>query len=258
MGNCMKSSTDIKAAGGNSATTPAPGASNSSEPIEFGYWGVKGFGEVTRWVIHYLGLKVKEWNPASKEDWGKSQIGRGEFPNLPYIKDGGFYISETYAVHSYLAIKVGKPDLLGKNLADKALVRTIEGVTSDVKAGFFKTFPSPDKKEVLRKSLASDGELGKKLDQISKFLGSKDYFLGYITVADIEFAYIATFLEVYAVSLELESPLKDNIKKHVHNIRQLPGIKERIASSKDVPFMAPGSLPFNFLTSGQLDEKLKQ
>ena len=254
MGNCMKSSAASNTGG--SKTVPGSMPSKSTEPIEFGYWDIKRFGEVTRWVIHYLGIKVKEWNPSSNEDWGKSKTGRGEFPNLPYIKDGDFYLSEKYAIHAYLANKVGRGEMLGKDLGDKAAIRTIEGVTEDFRVASLKPMRSPDKKEGLKKALASDGEAGAKLEQISKFLGTKDYLLGYITLADIEFAYVATFVEALAVSLELESPLKRNVKKLVNNIRELPGIKERISSSNDIPFMPPGLFPITLLTSGQVQEKL--
>ena len=41
-----------------------------------------------------------------------------DFPNLPYLIDGGFKTSESNAIQKYIIMKSGKTELLGKDLKD--------------------------------------------------------------------------------------------------------------------------------------------
>ena len=243
-------------AGAAGVTAPAAG---SGDCIEFGYWGIKGFGETCRWVLLYLGLKYTEWNPASPEEWGKKKPTTGAFPNLPYIKDGAFHLSETSAIPAYLISKAGKTELLGKDLKDKALLRTIEGVLDDIKAGFMKVIMGKeDRKEALGKALAETGDTAKKIANLSIFLGSKQHFLGYLTLVDIEFAYLATLLGAMAISLQLACPFgkHENLKQLIGKVIALPGIRERVANSKQTPFMPPQMFPFPLLTAAEIEQQM--
>ena len=243
-------------AGAAGVTAPA---AVSGDSIEFGYWGIKGFGETCRWVLLYLGTPYKEWNPASPEEWGKKKPTTGEFPNLPYIKDGSFYLSETSAIPPYLISKAGKTDLLGKNLKDKALLRTLEGVLDDVKAGFMKVIMGKeDRKAALGKALGDGADTANKIAQLSAFLGSKEHFLGYLSLVDIEFAYLATLLGAMAISLELACPFGKhaNLKQLIGRVVALPGIRERVANSKQVPFMPPQMFPFPLLTAADIEKQM--
>jgi glutathione S-transferase len=63
--------------------------------ITFGYWGIRGRGQVTRLVLAYLGLPWQEKSYNSHEDWfanDRQSLGFN-FPNLPYIIDGEVKIS---------------------------------------------------------------------------------------------------------------------------------------------------------------------
>ncbi len=44
------------------------------------------------------------------------------FPNLPYLIDGDFKLTESRAINLYVIMKSGKTDLLGKTIEDKARV----------------------------------------------------------------------------------------------------------------------------------------
>jgi glutathione S-transferase len=245
----------VTVAGATGVSAPA----GSGDCIEFGYWGIKGFGETCRWVLLYLGIPYKEWNPASPEEWGKKKPSTGAFPNLPYIKDGSFYLSETSAIPQYLINKACKPELLGKNLKDKAALRTIEGVLDDIKAGFMKVIMGKeDRKEALGKTLADGGDTAKKIAQISNFLGTKEFLLGYTTLVDIEFAYLATLLGAMAISLQLACPFGKhaNLKQLIGKVLALPGIRERVANTKQVPFMPPQMFPFPLLTAADIEKQM--
>jgi glutathione S-transferase len=55
------------------------------------------------------------------------------FPNLPYLIDGDFKITESRAICHYIIKKSGKTDLLGKNIQDEAKVESVIGVVTDLR-----------------------------------------------------------------------------------------------------------------------------
>ena len=50
-----------------------------------------------------------------------------DFPNLPYVIDGDYKITESIAIHRYLADKYC-PSLLGNNTEHRAEVTMLEGI----------------------------------------------------------------------------------------------------------------------------------
>jgi len=228
--------------------------------MEFGYWGIKGAGETIRWLIAYLGLDVKEYNPASREEWfdtKKAQVG-GEFPNLPYLVDGDFKLTESGAIPSYLIKKSGKTELLGKTIQDEARVRQIEGVIGDIRQNIFKVLFAADEAAVkagVTKAFEAGGATASKFEQLSKFLGDKEFLLGYLTYADLLAAYYSEWLWALTTSLGVHSPAKDkffNLATHAANIHKLPGIKERAEASQAIPYMPPAMLKFHLMTFGEV------
>jgi glutathione S-transferase len=95
-----------------------------ADTIKLGYWGIRGQGHVARLLLAYSGLKWENVAYTDHNQWfGVDKINLGfDFPNLPYLIDGDFKISESSAIHRYIANKSGKTDLLGKNIHDIAKV----------------------------------------------------------------------------------------------------------------------------------------
>lgn len=53
-------------------------------------------------------------------------------PNLPYLIDGDFKMSESVPIAYYIINSSDRQDLLGKDLKDQSLVDNIVGVTKDI------------------------------------------------------------------------------------------------------------------------------
>jgi len=84
-----------------------------------GYWSLRGGprGNVNRYILHYAEVDYTEKrydivnNP---QEWGaqdKMTLGL-DFPNLPYIIDGDFSMTESKAITYYICDKWA-PQLLG-------------------------------------------------------------------------------------------------------------------------------------------------
>lgn len=82
-----------------------------------GYWGIRGRGQVLRLLLAYSGLEWEDKIYSGPEKWfgnGDKQALGMEFPNLPYLINGDFKLSESTAIAKYI-IKKSKKDLAGKN-----------------------------------------------------------------------------------------------------------------------------------------------
>ena len=88
---------------------------------ELGYWHIRGLAASIRYMLHYCEVDfldtTYELGPApefSRDCWFSIKPNMGlDFPNLPYFKDGDFSLTESAAIHKYIAHKWA-PHLLGK------------------------------------------------------------------------------------------------------------------------------------------------
>ena len=71
-----------------------------------------------------------------------------DLPALPYFVDGSTKISQTTAIHQYIAEKWNK-ELLGKGHKDHGKIWMIQGIIENIKDAIEKN--SEDKSEVLKK-----------------------------------------------------------------------------------------------------------
>lgn len=217
--------------------------------LELGYWGIKGRAEPVRWAYLALGLQVKEVHPASGEEWGaiRSTLPTA-FPNLPYIRDGDFAITETNALPIYLASKAGKPEFVGKDHKDQAIIRQIEGVLGDIFSNIFKSIGAENPAEAFKGIVTGEGTVITKLGYLSKFLGEKHFFLGYLTWADLLFTYIGEFLDALAASHGHKSIIAhfanlQGLSKRIHDHESL---QARVQASQEIPYLPPTSSKFKF------------
>ena len=80
-----------------------------SDKVVIGYWGIRGRAQVLRHIASYCGLNFEDKIYTSPEQYQGDYTSIGDFPNLPYIQDGDFFMSETLGCAIYLARRGGKP-----------------------------------------------------------------------------------------------------------------------------------------------------
>ena len=114
--------------------------------------------------------------PEFKSDWApvKPTLGM-EFPNLPYLVDGDFKMSETFPILNYICDK-WKPELLGKDAQHRAtinmLASTINGFFWDTSMPFY---AGADKESI---AVTVQGVVDAKAPQYEKFLGDNKFLAG--------------------------------------------------------------------------------
>ena len=92
-----------------------------------GYWKIRGLGSQIKYQLAYLGVEYQmveyEQGDApkySRDQWLQEKYNLGlDFPNLPYLIDGDVALTETIAIHKYIASKWG-PQLLGRDVTERA------------------------------------------------------------------------------------------------------------------------------------------
>ena len=196
------------------------------------YWDGKGLAEYPKLCASYLGLQYTEEFPVDYESWLNDKFTLGlEFPNLPYIVDDEIKVTESYSMPIYFAQKAGKPDFLGVGL-DAIKARMVEEVFRDIWTVFWNTALDSDAYEK-HHNFAKDEKMNQKAEQISKFLGEKDFFFGYVTYVDILIGATALLFDAHLKSIGAESIIlkHSNLAAHSKRVLSLPGIAERVASS---------------------------
>lgn len=225
-------------------------------PVKFSYWKFKGIAEPIRWLLGYMKAEFEEWNPSSNDEWFKEKKieYKGHFPNLPNIENGDYILSQSSAIPIYLCNYFGKPQLLGKTYLDEARVKEIECVIIDIREAYYKAIWSDSPEEKIRSLLKAENPNIKRLEYLSKCLDNRDYFLGYLTWADLQFAYLCEFLDCLTVSFGENCPscVHKNLSELAGRVRELDGIKQRVAVSGDVQYFPPEFLTFKFMTFNEM------
>lgn len=90
--------------------------------VKLAYWGIRGLAQTIRHLLAYSGVDFEDFSYTEGDVWFKEdKLHLGlDFPNLPYLIDGEYNITESSAIQRYVIQKWGRADLLGKNIKDNA------------------------------------------------------------------------------------------------------------------------------------------
>lgn len=122
------------------ASNDAEGETIASKPV-LGYWKIRGLVSAIRYQLVYSGVPFDEEvyeqgdGPGfSRDAWYDVKHDQGlEYPNLPYLKDGAYSLTESGAIHRYCAMK-WCPDLLCNDDAEAyGRAEMAWGVVTDLK-----------------------------------------------------------------------------------------------------------------------------
>lgn len=206
--------------------------------VTVGYWGLRGKGQIPRLLLAYTGTKFTAKNYTAPEQWfGADKVNLGlPFPNLPYLIDGDFKLTESEAICRYIIKKYNNGELLGKTLEDQALVDNILGVINDIATTTFQLACNEKFEEEKEKVFAD--KVKAKIDLVYKQLGDKEWVLGYLTLADFKIAEASNYLEGIWPHHFKEYPKVGALSARFN---ELPQIKAYYASEGAVkgPFLPP-------------------
>ena len=80
-------------------------------------------------------------------DWfaigDKEKLGL-DFPNLPYLINGDFKLTESMAIANYIIRRSGKTELLGKGIEDQAKIEMVLFMLEDIFSPAANMFYSPN------------------------------------------------------------------------------------------------------------------
>lgn len=210
-----------------------------TEKITFGYWGIRGLGQVSRLLLAYTGAVWEDVKYGAPEQWfGKDKQGLGiPFANLPYIIDGDFKLSESKAINLYIILRSDKKELLGKDIKDQARVESILGVLGDVRTQIAPLFWNPKYQEALPAALE---KAEPKLKQLNEFYGNNTYALGYLTLADFQVSEFSYFVEKIAPEVYAKYPFLERVRTAFNALPEIQKYYESETAVK-APFVPPSA-----------------
>jgi glutathione S-transferase len=191
--------------------------------VTLGYWKFRGLAQTARLLLSYTNTPFDEkiYEFSNKEQWfehDKQDLGL-EFPNLPYLIDGDFKLTESAAIFKYIIRRSGQNELLGKDIQDEGAVDNISGVIADAFKEIRTLIISPNWAE---QKAAVLEKVRPKFDYLKKFIGEREFALGYLTLVDFILSEILYFFETIYPEERANYAFWWRIR---HNFEKLPGIK---------------------------------
>lgn len=213
---------------------------DSNKPT-LGYWGIRGLGSNLKYQLAYQGVdyNMVKYGGEGAPVWHgdqkpKMKTGGMDFPNLPYFIDGDVQLTETLAIHQYIAAK-WMPELLGdSDPVTQSKSTMLNFILYDFKMKCVQPcYASGDFEEV-------KAAWNQRLPNIMDFMGNRKFLASDETPTYHDFY----FFEAYQLLIHLSEGkiLEDypKLKAHHESMKSLPGLKEYLETcdDKDMTFNA--------------------
>uniref|UniRef100_A0A8C8B1Q3 Glutathione S-transferase n=1 Tax=Otus sunia TaxID=257818 RepID=A0A8C8B1Q3_9STRI len=145
-----------------------------------GYWDIRGLAHAIRLLLEYTETPYQErqYRPGpapdfDPSDWTNEKEKLGlDFPNLPYLIDGPTKLTQSNAILRYIA---RKHNMGGETEEELQRVDVLENQLMDLRMSFARLCYSPDFEKLKAAYLE---QVPKKLQELSRFLGSRPWFAG--------------------------------------------------------------------------------
>eukprot|EP00826_Nyctotherus_ovalis_P029652 TRINITY_DN2349_c0_g4_i2.p1 TRINITY_DN2349_c0_g4~~TRINITY_DN2349_c0_g4_i2.p1 ORF type:complete len:238 (+),score=60.12 TRINITY_DN2349_c0_g4_i2:51-764(+) len=199
------------------------------EPLVLGYWKIRGLAEPIRLLLQHLGVNYKEvlYGAEGAEDWFKVKYTLGlDFPNIPYLFDSSFKLTESTAILRYICHKYDAK-LLGETVQEMAYVDMLTGMLGDINNFKGRICYEADPAKIPPHILPS---LKGKVKDLAKVLEKKKYLLG-DKLSYVDFLCME-YLECINDLIEPVFTTYPSLKKHFDTMMSLPNVKKYKTSER--------------------------
>lgn len=215
-----------------------------SEKITFAYWGIRGAAQVSRLLLAYTGAVWEDVKYTEREQWfdkDKKELGFA-FPNLPYLIEGDFKMTESSAINWYIVARSDKRELLGTNMKEQAQIKMLQGVLGDIEKAIAPLFWD---KEWEGKLPAALEKVIPKLNYWSDFIGEKNFSMGNLTIVDFALAEFSYYIEKISPETFAKFPFLKRVRESFEALPEIQKYYEQETAMKG-PFIPPQMSPLGF------------
>ncbi|KAL4508064.1 hypothetical protein ABPG72_021437 [Tetrahymena utriculariae] len=201
--------------------------------LVYGYWNTRGRGQQIRFLLEYVEASYEEkiYHFDNPDEWFlKDKKTLKPFPNLPYIIDGEFYLSEHDSVIKYIVKKHPKYQELigiGKGPNDEFVIDQLVSVINDLRQTVRDYYFNPKILEVKKDVLPNTHP---KFNQLFEFKGNNTFLLPYLTIAD--FKLVEVLLYYKCLDEALFNTHLSGFEPYIQSFYSLPRISEYVKTDK--------------------------